>query len=70
MFFKARNGINCFIQNILNCVLCTKIIISHLFILFPQKSFKQSLMEPEFVLTDFAKMERPSQLLLAFVVSS
>jgi len=34
-----------------------------------QKSFKESLMTPEFVLTDFAKMERPNQLLLAFVVS-
>ncbi|EDO33332.1 predicted protein [Nematostella vectensis] len=34
------------------------------------KSFRQSLMEPEFVLTDFAKMERPSQLHLAFTCLS
>lgn len=31
------------------------------------KSFRQSLMEPEFVLTDFAKMERPAQLHLGYV---
>ena len=36
---------------------------------FNKKSFRQSLMEPEFVLTDFAKMERPAQLHLGYVVS-
>ncbi|RMX55708.1 hypothetical protein pdam_00019099 [Pocillopora damicornis] len=34
------------------------------------KSFRQSLMEPEFVLTDFAKMERPAQLHLGYVACS
>ena len=45
----------------------------HFFFLFffflNKKSFRQSLMEPEFVLTDFAKMERPAQLHLGYVVS-
>ena len=39
------------------------------FLFFNKKSFRQSLMEPEFVLTDFAKMERPAQLHLGYVVS-
>ena len=40
-----------------------------LFFFLKKKSFRQSLMEPEFVLTDFAKMERPAQLHLGYVVS-
>ena len=34
-----------------------------------QKSFRDSLTSPEFVLTDFGKMDRPGQLHLGYVVS-
>ena len=47
--------------------LITSVLNKTLF--FKKKSFRQSLMEPEFVLTDFAKMERPAQLHLGYVVS-
>lgn len=33
---------------------------------FPQKSYEESLEAPEFVFSDFAKMERPAQLHLAY----
>ena len=63
MIFKSSEHIKfkgCLITSVLNKTL--------LFFL-KKKSFRQSLMEPEFVLTDFAKMERPAQLHLGYVVS-
>ena len=63
MIFKSSEQIKfkvCRITSVLNKTL--------LFFL-KKKSFRQSLMEPEFVLTDFAKMERPAQLHLGYVVS-
>lgn len=35
-------------------------------ILTPQKSFSDSLADPEFIISDFAKFERPAQLHLAY----
>ena len=62
MIFKSSEHIKfkgCLITSVLNKTL----------LFLKKKSFRQSLMEPEFVLTDFAKMERPAQLHLGYVVS-
>ena len=62
MIFKSSEQIKfkvCRITSVLNKTL----------FFLKKKSFRQSLMEPEFVLTDFAKMERPAQLHLGYVVS-
>ena len=62
MILKSSEHIKfkgCLITSVLNKTL----------LFLKKKSFRQSLMEPEFVLTDFAKMERPAQLHLGYVVS-
>ncbi len=42
-----------------------------LLFVFPlQKSIKQSLDEPEFLVSDFAKFERPAQLHIGFQVTN
>lgn len=41
-------------------------LVSEPFMLLLQKSFKQAFDEPEFLVSDFAKFERPGQLHLAY----